>query len=160
VKWRSRSKQVVGGDDRGLEETVESSGSGKSPPVDSLDDFVFQRFYYDWVIPRDLTGLQHGSQFLEFLPDMYQNASLESPLKLAVSALAYANYARRCRSPESMPLAMSYCNKALSALKQAVSIASEAFSDETLTAISMLGLYEVSQTYILTVLNTNFMISR
>jgi hypothetical protein len=149
VKWRSRSKQGIGGDDSGLETTVGSSSSRTSSFVDSVDDYVLQRFVYDWVIPRDLTGVQPGSQFMEFLPDMFQKSSPGSPLKLAVSALAYANYSRRCRSPESMPLAMTYCNKALSALNLTVSIASEAFSDETLTAITVLGLYEVSQTSVL-----------
>jgi hypothetical protein len=86
-----------------------------------------------------------GSRFLEFLPDLYQ-VSLgrpDSALPPALLALAYANYSKRVKTKDLMPLAMEYCNQAFHRLQIKVQQRLESDAEDTLIAIQLLGFYEV-----------------
>ena len=146
-KWRSRSKKVLGSSEQALRQHqkvwMEHEQTKHPMEPGTLENLVHQRFFYDWVIPIDRTSAFPSERFFDFLPELYKKAGSGSALSAAVKALAYANYSLRCKSPESVSLAISNCNMAMNLLNQAVEKPTEAFSDESLAAINVLGLYEV-----------------
>jgi hypothetical protein len=140
-KWRSRSKKVAASSEEPLpaDQSPSAQASQSSGESGSLDELVHRRFYHDWVIEN----APPGAHFMEFLPGLYNKAPKDSVLATAMRALAYANYSMRCNSPGTLSLAIANCNTAMSDLNHVIDNPTEAFSDETLAAINLLGLYEV-----------------
>ena len=106
---------------------------------------AYNRFIFDFVLPNNSTdrdGLIDG--FLEFLPNFYKQSSPDLCLFAAVSAVSFANFDERFESPEARLLGSEYCGKALKLIQYAIQDYSQAKSDETLFAVYLLGIYEVS----------------
>jgi len=106
---------------------------------------AYNRLVFDFVLPNNSTdrdGLIDG--FLEFLPNFYEQSSPDSCLFAAVSAVSFANFYGRFKSPEARLLGSEYCGKALKLIQYAIQDYSQAKSDETLFAVYLLGIYEVS----------------
>lgn len=104
---------------------------------------AYNRFLFDFVIPNnsaDHDGPRDG--FLGFLPSFYEQSSPDSCLFAAVSAVSFANFDGRFKSPEAKLLGSEYCGKALKLIQHAIQDYSQAKSDETLFAVYLLGIYE------------------
>lgn len=83
--------------------------------------------------------------FLELLPHFFATLKSNTPLSLALNAVAncfFAAWERRARYLESLNLRVAY-GKALKATRAAISDPADCLSDETLMAVCLLGLYEV-----------------
>ena len=82
--------------------------------------------------------------FLQVLPQLFTNAPSGSALALATSAvsLAIAGGDPKC-SRESI-LSRKHAGKAMSMIHKAIEDPVESLEDETLLAVLILGLYEVS----------------
>lgn len=106
---------------------------------------AYNRFLFDFVLPNnpaDHDGPRDG--FLGFLPSFYEQSSPDSCLFAAVSAVSFANFDGRFKSPEARLLGSEYCGKALKLIQHAIQDYSQAKSDETLFAVYLLGIYEVN----------------
>ena len=94
------------------------------------------------TVPRD-PRTDRG--FLELLPHFFATLKSNTPLSLALDAVAHCFFAaweRRARYLESPNLRVAY-GKALKATRAAISDPIECLSDETLMAVCLLGLFEV-----------------
>ncbi|KAF2665004.1 hypothetical protein BT63DRAFT_443311 [Microthyrium microscopicum] len=130
TKWRSRAKQP------------NPTEPSLSPEMDIPEEKISERFLYDWVLVKTGPTATYGHFFLDYLPDMLERSPKNSILRTAIDALSYVNYAQRCNAPELLPYSFEKCTRALKMLKAMMEKPDEACSDETLTAITLLGLYE------------------
>jgi hypothetical protein len=106
---------------------------------------AYNRFVFDFVLPNNFTDrdkLIDG--FLEFLPNFYEQSSPDSCLFAVVSVVSFTNFNGRFKSPEARLLGSEYCGKALKLIQYAILDYSQAKSGETLFAVYLLGIYEVS----------------
>jgi hypothetical protein len=110
----------------------------------SLSELAHQRFLFDFVVPDNPSKLMDG--FQAFIPGFYNVATPSSCFATALSAAAHANYGGRCRSIEAKELAVEKYGKSLALIGQALTKSTEGCSQETLAAISLLGVYEVCST--------------
>lgn len=140
-KWRSRAKRAASVDEPLIQ--IHDTAQILVSPPDALEDFVYQRFCHDWIIPRDPEQPQFGIQFMEFLPELYSKTPPGSALSAAMAAIAYSNYAQRCKRPEFLPRAIKSSSVAMALLKGAMENPKEAFLDDTLAVVNVLGIYEV-----------------
>ncbi len=82
--------------------------------------------------------------FLDYLPDLYGRYSGVSGLRQAVLAAAYANIAQKTRRKDLQLGATSFYQDSLRRVKHNISNPHVATSDVNMTAVILLGLYEVS----------------
>ena len=82
--------------------------------------------------------------FLDYLPDLYGRYSENFGLRQAVLAAAYANIAQKTRRKDLEFEATSFYHDSLQKVKHNISNPRLATSDINMTAVILLGLYEVS----------------
>jgi hypothetical protein len=82
------------------------------------------------------------------MPQLFHEAGTESCLHAAVLAVAYANFHRRAGTfiEDGQVLGREYYGKALSLVSEATQREATARSDQVLTAVHVLGIYEVMST--------------
>lgn len=105
-----------------------------------LDKWVMKVFIHDYVLE---THGKFGGWF-SFLPTMIQQADGDSILRLSVCAAAYANFFQKSKRKDVEILAIAAYNRALN-LAGTVLTSRGVPEEATLTAIFLLGLYEVSR---------------
>lgn len=81
--------------------------------------------------------------WLNFLPDLFQRCNENSALSQAVFAAAYANIAQKSANRKFSIEAVSYYLKALKLVSSTLSESQVASGDGTMTAVLVLGIYEV-----------------
>lgn len=134
-----------------------------------IDDFVLREEYHDAFDPQTpyvweenavilaLSLFSHDAGdyrnwgYMEFLPSMFEEASTQSPFKLACTALGLAFLANRFESPEARWMRDQAFGTALKATNSSLGDPKLSIQDEVPVAIWLLGNYEVSkpQEYIL-----------
>ena len=82
--------------------------------------------------------------FLDYLPDLYGRYSENFGLRKAVLAAAYANIAQKTRRKDLELEATSFYHDSLQKVKYNISNPQIATNDVNMTAVILLGLYEVS----------------
>ncbi len=82
--------------------------------------------------------------WLDYLPDLYGRHSENSSLGNAVLAAAYANIAQKTVRKDLELQATLFYRNSLRIVKNSLSSAPRATSDINMTAVILLGLYEVS----------------
>jgi len=109
-------------------------------PKTKTDLQVVPLFFHDFVIAS-----RNDSPFgwLEFLPGLFKQVSDDSALYQAVYAAAYANIAQKRDSLELHYEAIGYYSKALRLVNASLAQPSLASRDVTMTAVVLLGIYEV-----------------
>jgi hypothetical protein len=107
----------------------------------SLDELAHQRFLFDFVVHPAPQTFMDG--FQSFIPAFLNTAAPNSCFVAALSAAAHANYWGRCKSTEAKEVGVEKYGKALVLLNQTLSKSKGTCSEETLAAVSLLGIYEV-----------------
>ena len=139
-----------------------SSGRGspsgilqKSPADETIprifNDFTEQEaicaFFLDFVLlPRHKDSVQGH---LEHLIPLYANTTPDSPLSLATSAVALVLSGSSPRRRIDQERARQTFSKAIRKTRNAIRSPAESKKDETLMAVLVLGLYEVSKMFAL-----------
>lgn len=110
------------------------------PPVD-LHHHALCLFFQDYVLQpsADTPG------WLSYLPPAFQKAAHNSPLQQAVFAASYANLGQKLADQQLIATAVAYYIKALQSVNLALSNHEVRSSGDTITAIVLLGHYEVRQ---------------
>lgn len=100
-------------------------------------------FFLDFVLlPRHPDSVQGH---LEHLLPLYKNTAPESPLSLATSSVALVMSGSSSVKQNDQQLGQSIFGRALHKTSAAIKDPFESKKDETLMAVLLLGLYEVSQ---------------
>lgn len=108
--------------------------------ADDLHQHAISLFFQDYTIE----SCDRCPGYLDFLPRLYGNCTVNSLLPVALLAAAYANMAQKLDRQDIAIKAMSHYRKALKVAYTVLSERLETTSDTTMTAIMLLGLYEVS----------------
>lgn len=111
----------------------------------NVDQHAIGLFFQDYIID----SCDRCPGFLNFLPSLYLKATEKSLLRIAVFATAYANLAQKTERPDITIKALSYYRRALQIVNTVLSENLETTSDSTMTAVMLLGLYEVNMLSIL-----------
>jgi len=98
-------------------------------------------FFHDYILGF-CPGLCEG--WLDYLPDLYERHSENSGLQYAVLAVAYANIGQRTARKDLELKATLFYRASLETVKNNISNPRLATSDINMTAVILLGLYEVS----------------
>lgn len=98
-------------------------------------------FFHDYVV-ESCPGICEG--WLDYLPDLYERQSEDSGLHDAVLAAAYANIAQKTARKDLELKATLFYRASLETVQKNLSHAERATSDTNMTAVILLGLYEVS----------------
>ena len=110
---------------------------------DSLHQLAYQRFRYDFVMPSGVNSPARGT--FSRLDSLYPEASEDSCLYCAVTAVSCANFNGRVKSEEAKHAGVVYYGKTLQKLAALMAMdPANVNSDEILVVILVLGLYEVS----------------
>jgi hypothetical protein len=114
---------------------------------DQLALRAYTRFIYDFVIHEDadVAAGEIENGFWDWIPSYYEQASEGSCLKITVQAIAYANFSERCNAPAVRSLADELLGAGLKLLQRQLADKSLALEDETLAAVYLMGVYEVSK---------------
>ena len=128
------------------------SGILQKPSADEtipriFNDFTEQEaicaFFLDFVLlPRNKDSVQGH---LEHLLPLYANTAPDSPLSLATSAVALVLSGSSPRRRTDQDRARQNFGKAIQKTRDAIRSPTESKKDETLMAVLVLGLYEVSE---------------
>ena len=128
------------------------SGILQKPSADEtipriFNDFTEQEaicaFFLDFVLlPRNRDSVQGH---LEHLLPLYANTTPDSPLSLATSAVALVLSGSSPRRRTDQERARQKFGKAIQKTRDAIRSPTESKKDETLMAVLVLGLYEVSK---------------
>ena len=101
------------------------------------------QLFHDYVL-QPIPTLSPG--WLSGLPDLFAKAEKDSILKHAVQAAAYVNYGQKSTNAASLPFeAVQHNLTAIRMIKSALTSPQPHITDDTMTAILVLVLYEVSQ---------------
>lgn len=107
-----------------------------------------RRFFFDFCVPSD----SHDHYvFLGFVPRFASTSPEGSCLQQALAAAAYANFAGRYHSDEAKFAGVKSYGMALKSLSKEMTKPMTSSMAETLVAISLLGMYELITSPILTV---------
>ena len=107
----------------------------------SWEDRSVNLFFRNFTLAEN----EHGSPgYLNFLPGMYQASEKDSGLKLAVQAASYAAMASRSNISWLEEKARSIYGKALTSVNQLLRKDEEAIKDDTIVAVLLLVVFEVS----------------
>ncbi|KAH7312052.1 hypothetical protein BKA65DRAFT_159393 [Rhexocercosporidium sp. MPI-PUGE-AT-0058] len=112
--------------------------------VDNIHQHAISLFFQDYTI--ESCGRCPG--YLDYLPQLYGRSNRNSLLTVALLAVAHANIAQKLERQDIAIKAMSYYRKALRLANAVLAKNVEATSDNTMTAIMLLGLYECINTTI------------
>lgn len=112
------------------------------PPILGLnwEDQSVLYFFDQYVMPPDASG---NPGWLEFLPDLYGASNETSCLKPSLAAVSYANLTNQSSIPWMSVQARHSYGEALRSINSALRDPEQATTDETLTAVFLLGLFEV-----------------
>ena len=112
-----------------------------------FNDFPEQQaicaFFLDFVLLPRHPGSVQGH--LEHLLPLYQKTTPDSPLSLATSSVALVLSGSPQKRKDDRQLARKIFSKALQKVNAAIRNPTESKKDETLMAVLLLGLFEVSQ---------------
>jgi Fungal specific transcription factor domain len=97
-------------------------------------------FFDQYVMPPDARG---NPGWLEFLPDLHEASNETSCLKPSLAAVSYANLANQSSIPWMSVQARHSYGEALRSINSALRDPEQVTTDETLTAVFLLGLFEV-----------------
>lgn len=111
-----------------------------SRPRLSADPTAIQVFYEDYIIFSDGDS-EPG--WLSFLPKLYVRSKDDSALRFAVKAVADAHAGNKSSSSKIMFAAQESYGIALGMVKEDLVRLSRAVKNDTVTAVFLLGLYEV-----------------
>lgn len=113
-------------------------------PQASIEDQAVAVYLKNVVLQPQSQETLRG--FLEYLAPLYNASYTGSPLRLATSAVAMAAMGKRsARARSLLPLSAAAYGDALKSLNNAIHGIKECQTDETIQAILMLCLYEVSK---------------
>ena len=115
------------------------------PVSPRLEQIAVGRFFSDYVVDTHASNPEQG--WNDLLPDMFGRSSSDSCLHVSVIANSLANLAGRQSLPELKDSAAAKYCQALELTNAALQNPEEATRDETLLAVSLLGLYEVRSPY-------------
>lgn len=122
-----------------LHGTLSRPSSPAAALSSDLESWVIKAFCRDYVVE----ACDAFIGFLAFLPEMYEQASHDSILRLSMCAAAYANFASRAARKDVEILAIAAYNKALNMATFVLTNCTIVPRETTMTAIFLLGLYEV-----------------
>lgn len=111
------------------------------------DSHARHRFFFDYCIPYD--PHHPYTAFLGFVPQLAQTSPEGSCLQQALAAAAYANFAGRYHSDDAKLAGAENYGKALISLSKEMSKPVTSAVAETLVAISLLGMYELTTSPVL-----------
>lgn len=128
-----------------IQKAISSRSESPSPYSKSLSEDVQSQaiclFFHDYIVdacPSFCEG------YLDFLPALYAQTSEDSCLGASVLAASYANLGKRIERKDLALKASHFYQSSLEAITAAISSPQLATSDMTMTAIILLGVYEVS----------------
>lgn len=98
-------------------------------------------FFHEFILEA-CGGVCPG--WLDFLPDLFERYPQSSALNNAVCAAAYANMAQKMDNTALALESVSFYRKSLETVNNSLSDPKTATSDVTMTAVILLGIYEVS----------------
>ena len=127
------------------------SGLESPRPTTDWEATALARFFVDYVILENDpdAGLGQNAGFYHFLQEMYEEQNLAAGrgqavhLVTATRAVACAAFANRTNATALTMQARRYYGRALAAVQVALNDPIEALRDESLTAVTLLSLYEV-----------------
>lgn len=106
---------------------------------------AYDRFVYDFVAPDspDKPPEDPSDGLWVFIPQIYQNATEGSCLVTVLDAVAYANFAHRCKVPQAEALSEECMGRGIAMLSKVIADKKTAASNEALCSVYLLGVYEV-----------------
>lgn len=107
---------------------------------DDIQLHAISLFFHDYIV-HSCQGICEG--WLDYLPDLYLEHTESSILRHAVLAAAYANIAQRTTRKDLELKAASFYHTSLERVKNNLSDTQLATSDVNMTAVVLLGIYEV-----------------
>jgi hypothetical protein len=118
----------------------------QTAPPQSLHELVLARFIHDFVLSeRQISTVGYHA----FLPQLYRLSEPGSALAMVVEAVAFANFSRRCHAPVAADTASARYCAALRLTNEDLRDPAKAMKHETLLSCHLLGLYEVSQPFLI-----------
>ena len=128
------------------QDSRKKSGNGHDPSIEISGIYLkisnpLQQPLQDVAINHFLGSYVQGSHF-EYLPQIYTNASLATPLAASSCASAIASLSRELREPEIMKVARQFYGRALKMINAALQSPQDAPLDGTLVSVLLLGLFE------------------
>ncbi|KAF2093145.1 hypothetical protein NA57DRAFT_61668 [Rhizodiscina lignyota] len=151
VAWRQRVKPARSSSDASISSKTPSPPNEMAVASDvypALTEdrlyIVSCRFLFDFTIPSYRSDQFRG--VMDHLPDLYLYSHPDSALRTAVAATSYINFFRRSPQPrmDDKITASKYYTQALARLQNELKYEEMARSDELLTAVYLMGIYEVS----------------
>jgi hypothetical protein len=118
--------------------TPSPSPTLQGPPEDHAICFFFTRY----VLPQRDPLARRG--FLEYTLPIYSKSGPHSPLKLSIMAVATSMLSGAMNQGDDPPLARSFYLGAVQRMKERVTEAKGCADDESLMAVMLLQMYEVS----------------
>lgn len=106
-----------------------------------LEIWVTRVFFRDYVL--EPSGGFDG--WLSFMPEMFRQADEGSILRLSLCAAAYANFYQKTKRKDIEILAIAAYERSLNMAGTILTGCANRPKEMTVTAIFLLGLYEVSQ---------------
>lgn len=113
-----------------------------SSPTIQVEQLVFHYFLSNFVL---LPGIEGRRGFLDFLLPLLRNEPPDSHLSVSFKAVALAAFGNRPNSKKLLVQASSEYSRALSSTNTALANPVMQKSDQTLAAVLLLGLFEVSE---------------
>jgi hypothetical protein len=106
---------------------------------------AFERFVYDFVLPDSPTRPKDepSDALWTFIPVLYQGASDDSLIAMAVDAVAYVNFSNRCNDPHAATLGEECVAKAIPMLTKVIADKKQSATNEALCSVYLMGVYEV-----------------
>jgi hypothetical protein len=112
----------------------------------SLEDRAVNYYFQHHVLPP-VDMIEAAHEHVDLLPRVWAQAASDSPLRLAVLAMAHSAFGKanwsRAASVHSVPLYVRAC----SMVQQSLDKSENLCSDESLLAAMVLGAYEVRSTF-------------
>jgi hypothetical protein len=139
-KWaKQKVLKRIGFDSRKVSEddTVSEVSRLSTQPYIDPSVFAIDCFYNDYVVK------QGCFPFLDFLPDMYATGNKIACFQQALPAVALASVAQQMHHHDLLLESKRRYGRALRALSSAIQVPKTAKSDEVLTTVFLLGLFEV-----------------
>ena len=110
------------------------------------EDVALSCWFSTFVLYQRDSDSRRG--YLEYLLPLYTSAKHDSPLSLATSALALLIFGLRPTHRPVLASALKIYGDALASIRQALCDTTESKSDQTLMAVLLVGMAEVSLTFL------------
>ena len=134
-----------------FQEAFESSKAASlplllGPDPSSIEDLAVCRFFSNFIlVPRHREAFRG---FLDVLPPLFSDAPSESVLAVATSAVSLAIAGGDFRCSRESILSRKQVGKAMIMIHKAIEDPIESLKDETLLAVLILSLFEVSRPFL------------